>query len=275
MLVNFTKVAKHVLLAAIGMVLATQTATADVGFLLPNTFHTDERGRITAIASFSDRFPGVEHALRSDDFHVITPNGEKKPFETVQNLEQMAALFTTLDAPGIYKLSSGERFGRKGEVLKRDGAFVLLGADGIDKSTLPDGAPILTSQTATASEVYVRHGEADLPATLRTSGRLSVSLSAGKKGFQAMTSLRVTVTFDGAPLAGAETTLVSPYSAYTDQPEGVTSNLDENGETEITPDTAGPNVILVRHISQAPANAETDVRSYSTALVFEIFPNDQ
>lgn len=275
MLISFPNAARHIVFAAFGLVLASQSANADVGFLLPNTFHTDERGRITSIASFSDRFPGVEHALRSYDFHIVAPDGEKLPFETVQNLEQMTALYTVFKAPGVYRLSTGERLGRKGEVSIRDGAFVRLGEDGLDKATLPDGAPILTSQTATVSEVYVRHGATDMPTTLKTSGRLSISLSAGEKGFQAMTPLRVTVTFDGAPLAGAETTVVSPYSTYTDQPEGVTSVLDENGETEITPDTAGPNVILVRHISQAPANAETDVRSYSTALVFEVFPNDQ
>ena len=273
MLVNFPYVVKHFVIVAVGLVMTSQTATADVGFLLPNAFHTDERGRVTVIASFSDRFPGVEHPLRSDDFHVVARNGQKLPFETVRNLEQMTVLFTVLNTPGVYRVSSGERLGRKGEVSMHNGVFVRLGEDGIDKATLPDCAPILTSQTATVSEVYVRHGEAELPATLKTSGRLSISLSAGEKGFQESAPIRATVTFDEAPLPGAEITLVSPYSAYADQPEGVISVLDDNGEVEISSNKTGPNVILVRHISEAPADAETDVRSYSTALVFEIFPD--
>jgi hypothetical protein len=245
-------------------------AQADVGFLLPNTFHTDETGRVTVIASFSDQFPSVEHPLRSNNFHVVKPDGEKEPFESVQNLEQMTALFTVLETPGVYRLSSGERLGRKGEVSRQGGAYVRLGQDGIDVAALPDGAPIFTSQTATVSEVYVRRGDVALPETLTTSGRLSVRLSAGAEGFRAAAPMRVSVTFDGSPLTGADVTLIAPFGAYTDHSDGVASVLDRNGEAELSSQHTGPHSVLVRHIAEAPAGAETDVRSYSTALVFEV-----
>ncbi len=274
MVVNFPKTAKLFVFAALTLLAGLPAATADVGFLLPNTFHTDERGRISAIASFSDRFPGTEHPLRSDEFHIVQPNGERRTFDNIHKLEQMSVLYAVLDAPGIYRLSSGERLGRKGEASRLNGALVRLGEDGMDAAALPTGAPILTSQTATVSEVYIRHGDAELPATLATSGRLSIRLSAGEKGFQESLPLRVSVSFDGAPLPGAEVVLVAAFSTYTDQPKGFTAVLDENGETEISSDKTGPHVVFVRHIAEAPAGAETDIRSYSTALVFEVFRNE-
>ena len=257
-------------LAMIAAAAVSPTAGADVGFLLPNTFHTDESGRVTVIASFSDQFPDVEHALRSDDFHIMTATGARRPFTAVHELEQMTALFAELDAPGVYRLSSGERLGRKGEATRLDGAYVRLGEDGMDVAALPAGAPILTSQTATVSEVYVRRGDVDPPMSLATSGRLSISLSAGRQGFRAAAPVRVAVTFDGTPLAGAALTVIAPFAAGADQTGGATLILDENGAGVIAADRPGPHVVLVRHIAEAPADAQTDLRSYSTALVFEI-----
>ena len=261
--------------AAVLLGAATSTAIADTGFLLPNAFQIDASGRVTAIASFSDRFPGVKHPLRSHDFHILSPIGERMSFDAIHELEQMTALYATLDAPGVYRLSSGERLGRKGQAARlADGAYVRLGEDGIDPADLPEAATILTSQTATVSEVYVRRGDVDTPKTLVTSGRLSLQLKADKKGFRAAAPIRVSVHFDGAPLAGAEISLVAPYGAYRHQSDGVTLTLDENGEATLAPESAGPHVILVRHIAKAPAGAETDLRSYSTALVFEIRSKD-
>ncbi len=273
MLTLCSKAARRIVLAAASVAVMAPTAKADVGFLLPNTFHTDETGRVTVIASFSDQFPSVEHPLRSNHFHVVKPDGEKTPFETTQTLDQMTALFTVLDAPGVYRLSSGERLGRKGEVSRQGGAYVRLGEDGVDAAGLPDGAPIFTSQTATVSEVHVRRGDIALQETLTTSGRLSIRVSAGADGFRASASMRVAATFDGSPLTGADVTLIAPYGVYADQSEGVASVLDKNGEAELSPQKSGPHAVLVRHIAEAPAGAETDVRSYSTALVFEVFPN--
>lgn len=272
MLVYLPNAARHVVLVAVSLVMASQTATADVGFLLPNTFHTDERGRITAVASFSDRFPGVEYPLRSDDFHIVTPDGEKRSFGRIQKLEQMTVLHAVLDTPGVYRLSSGERLGRKGKATRLDGAFVRLGEDGIDHVALPDGAPILTSQTATVSRSMYDTPKQNCQQRWR---RLADSPSAcrlAKKGFRDSVPIRVSVSFDGAPLVGAEIALIPPYSTYTDRPEGFTNVLDKNGETEISSEKTGPHVVLVRHIAKAPAGAQTDVRSYSTTLVFEIFP---
>ncbi|MEL7488478.1 MAG: DUF4198 domain-containing protein [Pseudomonadota bacterium] len=248
---------------------ASPTSQADVGFLLPNTFQIAEDGRVTVIASFSDRFPGTEHPLRSDDFHIVTPDGKRASFSSVDQLTQMTVLGARLTDPGVYKLSSGERLGRKGKASRIDGALVRVGRDGMDASDLPEDAPIYSAQTATVSEAYIRRGEVAFPQTLAADGRLTIRLTA-KDGYAPGAPLRVAVLFDGAPAPNAALTLVAPYDAYTENPEGVVIQADENGYATLVANRAGPHVIYARRMAEAPADAETNIRSYTTALIFEI-----
>lgn len=248
--------------------LVSPAARGDVGFLLPNAFAFEDSGKLTVIASFSDRFPGVEHPLWSDDFHMIAPDGDRLEFSAARRLEQMTVLTADLGAPGVYKLSTGERLGRTGEAARLGGALIRLGEDGVDKAALPEGAPILTSQTATVTEVYVRRGDAPAPEAYVASGRLSISLAAGEGGPRPNAPLRVSVSFDGAPLPGAEIALVAPFASYGNEPEGAVSIADDQGRATIICEREGPHVVFARRMAPAPAGAETDIRSYTTALVF-------
>ena len=51
------------------------SVNAHVGFLLPNTFHTSGDEILTVVASFSDRFPNPQVALRSEGFQIVKPDG--------------------------------------------------------------------------------------------------------------------------------------------------------------------------------------------------------
>ncbi len=253
-----------------GLFFAVSPAFADVGFLLPNRFHADESGRVTVIASFSDRFPNVEHALRSDDFHIADPEGERQAFESIDVLDQLTVLSAKLNAPGVYRLSTGERLGRKGEASRVDGAFVRLGRDGVARADLPEGAPIFTSQTATVSEVHVRKGDVPAPRTISAAGRLTLKVSAGDRGFEPGAPLQAAALFDGAPLEGARIVFVAPFGTSERGLDGVAFAADADGEAAIMSDDAGPHVVFVRHIAEAPPDAQTDLRSYTTALIFEL-----
>lgn len=260
------------MVAAAALTATPHAAWAHVGFLLPSTFQVEEGGTVTTIASFSDRFPNVEHPLRSTDFHVLTPGGESRAFGEVHAHDQMTVLTARFDDPGVYRLSSGNRLGRKGQASIIDGSYVRLGRDGLGASSLPEGAPLLTSQTATVSEVYIRSGDADLPEVLTTSGRLSLSLNAGgADGFTSGSPLAVAVMFDGEPLASTDVIFVSSFGSYTEG-DGTTHQTDDQGQVTLAADRAGPYVVLARHMAEAPEGAETDIRSYTTALVFEILP---
>ncbi|MEO1656547.1 MAG: DUF4198 domain-containing protein [Pseudomonadota bacterium] len=249
-------------------------AMAHVGFLLPNTFHIEDGETVTAIASFSDHFPSSEHVLKSRDFHVLVPGGKRQSFADVATLDQLTVLTAEVKDTGVYRLSSGERLGRKGQVSRVDGSLVRLGADGIDLSSLPDGAPLLSSQTATVSEAFIRKGEATLPSTLTTSGRLSISVTS-ERGAQFVPGslLQVSALFDGQPLKAGDVTIVSAFGSYTAEGEGRSFATDDQGHATLSVDRAGPHVVFVRHMAEAPEGAETDVRSYTTALVFEVLPS--
>ena len=248
-----------------------QPASADVGFLFPSSFRVEEGRPLTAIASFSDRFPSVEHPLRSQDFHILDAQGERLAFDDIALHDQLTVLTAKLKAPGVYRLSSGQRLGRKGEASLVEGEFVRLGRDGIDPSTLPEGAARLTLQTETVSEVFVASGDAALPLTLTTSGRLSLRVEAeSPDGFRLGSDISVTAVFDDKPLPKTSIMLVSAFDAYTDRGEGLLMMSDSLGKTTLTPDRPGPHVVFIRHMAEAPADAETDIRSYTTAVVFEV-----
>jgi len=227
-----------------------------------------EGGTVTVIASFSDRFPDPETALRSENFSIITPDGLLAPFDSVEPFSTLTMLESRLEAAGVYRFTTGERLGRRGEAALVDGTFVRLGADGVDAASLPAETEHLTSQTATISESIVIAGQADWPRLIKTDGRLSISIATDARPLRTGTPASATVTFDGQPLAGAELAVIEAYDGSAGKEDGDIFRTDERGQALITLDRTGPFTLLVRHISNAPDGAETDVRSYSTTLTF-------
>lgn len=244
-------------------------AAGHVGFILPDAFSYDTCSAAGAIASFSDRFPAPEIALISDGFALITPDGESKPVDRASADHAMTRLEASLGRPGIYRWTSGERLGRTGKVAVVDGAYVRLDAEADTGPVPAGGAPILSSQTATVSEAYFSCGaEAGLP-DLRPAGRLAitpdeVALEAGRPAI-------FRLTFDGKPLAPDEAALLTAYGRHAGEHEdGRPAPATPDGTIRLEPLAPGIYTLLVRHIAPAPEGAATDLRSYSTALTFEV-----
>lgn len=248
------------------LLLPAGAAFGHAGFLLPNTLTVPEGGKVTIVASFSDRFPDPEIALHSESFSIISPNGQLVPFDRVEPFSTLTMLEIQLGATGVYRFSTGERLGRKGAVALVEGTFVRLGADGVDAEHLPAETEHLTSQAATLSESIVIVGQADLPPLIKTDGRLSISIAMDAEPLRTGTPISVTVTFEGQPLARAELSVIEAYDGSAGKEDGDIYRTDEVGKALITLDRTGPFTLLVRHISNAPDGAETDVRSYSTTL---------
>lgn len=245
---------------------AACSAAAHVGFIIPDRFVYPDCGRIGAIASFSDRFPSPEIALVSDSFSLIAPDGGALSFDKVASDHALTRLEGALSSPGAYRLTSGERLGRKGRVAWLDGRYVRL--DDTDKSTgVPEGAEILSSQTETVSEVYIScGGKTEFPDS-RPSGRLTIT--PDQLQVRAGAPARFTIRFDGAPLATPEAYLLSAYGAYSSEEDGRPVVAGADGVVEFHDLAPGIHALLVRHIAPAPEGADTDVRSYSTALTFD------
>ena len=151
--------------------------------------------------------------------------------------------------------------------------MVRVGRDGVDREALPDDAALLTSQTETVSEAFVRHGPGvEAPTSFHTSGRLSIRASSDRGGFKVGAPVRIAALFDDAPLASAQITVVAPYTSYPNNADGEILMIGDNGDATFTPSRAGPLILFVRNLAAAPSGAETDVRSYTTAITIDIAP---
>lgn len=220
-------------------------AAGHVGFILPDAFSYDTCSAAGAIASFSDHLPAPEIALISDGFALITPDGESKPVDRASTDHAMTRLEASLGRPGTSRWTSGERLGRTGKVAVVDGAYVRLDAEADTGPAPAGGAPILSSQTATVSEAYFSCGaEAGLP-DLRPAGRLAITPE--------------------------QVALLTAHGRYAGEHEdGRPAPATPDGMIRREPLAPGIYTLLVRHITPAPEGAATDLRSYATALTFEV-----
>lgn len=257
----------QVFLAGAGSVLAALPASAHVGFVLPDSFNYKSCSGLGAIASFSDYFPSPEIVL-SAEFRIIGPGGEEIPLDRVTSDHAMTRLEASLDVPGTYRITSGQRLGRKGKVALVHGGYVRLGGEDSDEDQLPAGTQVLTSQTATVSESYFSCGGTDTAPDTAPAGHLSVTprpnldKSGQNRTFQ--------VNFDGAPLAATEAFLIPAYASYAGAHDGQPVTVSSAGEVSLRDLLPGVYVLLIRHIAPAPDGSETDVRSHSTAITFGV-----
>jgi hypothetical protein len=260
------RAAKAILAGAVAFA-AALPASAHVGFVLPDSFAYKSCSGFGAIASFSDYFPSPEIVL-SAEFRMVGPGGAGIAFDRVASDHAMTRLEASLEVPGTYRITSGERLGRKGKVTRVDGGYVRLGGEDTDEAALPPGTEILTSQTATVSEAYFTCGGQDTAIDTAAAGQLAVT--PGREVANSGNNRTFTVTFGGAPLAAKEAFLIPAYAAYSGAHDGDAVTVPEDGEIRFERLVPGVYVLIVRHIAPAPEGAETDVRSYSTTITFVV-----
>ncbi len=241
-------------------------AFAHSGFLVPILDESDTSGEVLLNATFSDAFPEMDIALRSDVWTIITPSGEHVEFERVVSTSTRTVLSACLSESGTYRLSSGERLGRMGEVALIDGQFVRLGSDGLSKDKLPEGASILTSQTATVSDIYISRGPATAGALESRIGTLAIMPSGDPAEFSIGDTFSATIAFGEAGLAGVPVTVFVPGGSREEGHPETTLLTDAQGRVSFTCQVEGAHLLMVRHIAFAPEGAGTDVRSHTTTL---------
>ena len=242
---------------------AALPASAHVGFVLPDSFAYKSCSGFGAIASFSDYFPSPEIVL-SAEFRLVGPQGQAIPLDQMTADHAMTRLEASLDMPGTYRITSGERLGRKGKVGLVEGEYVRLEGN----ESLPEGARVLTSQTATVSEAYFSCGETNTAADTSPAGQLAVTSGQDVDSFGQFRTFQV--TFGGAPLAAREAFLIPAYASLAGVHDGAPLIVSPGGEIRLEDLAPGIYALLVRHIAPAPEGAETDVRSYSTAVTFAV-----
>ena len=246
--------------------LAILPASAHAGFLLPVSGDNDASGRVVLIASFSDNFPEVDIALTSDHWALTAPDGSPAPLGRIAETSQQTVVEALLPADGTWRLSTGERLGRLGEVALTGGEYVRLGGDGPTRETLPEDASVLTSQTATVSDLYLTRGAATDGVLGRPNGRLAIVPDANPTGLGAGDTLVVTILFDGEPLDDAPLSIFTPSNSGKEGADDTSLLTGADGKVTVDLASPGPHLLMIRHIAAAPEGAATDVRSYTSAL---------
>ena len=110
------------LLPLVSMACAS-VATAHSPYLLPNKFDVSKRDHVSVQASFTEDYLIPDVVMKSDDYHVVLPDGSKTPVTPVYT-KDLAVLDVGTTADGTYRISTGSRVGRTSKAaLMPDGKW--------------------------------------------------------------------------------------------------------------------------------------------------------
>ncbi|QIG78757.1 DUF4198 domain-containing protein [Stakelama tenebrarum] len=264
---KFSHIVKACAAGIAATALVVGSATAHTSYLLPNIFTANVERYVTLQASFAEDFFRPEIAVDNADFHVIRPDGSRAELENITKLRQMVVLESPIEEEGTYRFTTGVRHGRTGQVALVDGEWVPV------RGEAPASAvQVQTSQTETVADVYV---------TKKAPTRAPVDLAIGRLVIQPVThpsdiykggGFDFKILFDGEPLADQVVNLDRGDAQYDAAPAHRELRTDAQGGVSLSFEKPGVYLLMVRHRAAAPAGSETDQRSYTTSLTFEVQP---
>lgn len=258
------------LAAGAGLCLASP-ASAHTSYILPNTFDATFARAVTLESSFTDAFSRSEVGVSSQDWHVLTPDGARHELDNVVELKQLTILEMAISQEGTYRFSTGERLGRRGQMIQsEDGSLRPARTEEGEADAPGPGEKRISSETATVAEVYVSKGAPTDTVVNAPSGRLAIKPLTHPNKIFAESGFRLQVSFDGLPLAGQALELSREGAVYDDGAAMEHVKTDAEGFVTLNFDKPGVYLIMTRHRAAAPAGAETDIRSYTTSLTFDV-----
>lgn len=262
---------RQILLAALGGLCLASPASAHTSYILPNTFDATFARIVTLESSFTDAFSRSEVGVTSQDWHVLMPDGTRRDFDTVVEMKQLTMLEMAVSDEGTYRFTTGERLGRRGQMIRSaDGSLRPARTEEGEPVAPGEGETLVSSQTATVAEVYVSRGAPTDTVVGAPTGRLVIRPMTHPNKIFAQSGLKLQVSFDGKPLAGQELELSRDGSMY-DEGAGMQHvTTDAEGIATLSFDKAGIYLVMTRHQAEAPAGSESDIRSYTTSLTFDV-----
>lgn len=239
-------------------------AQAHSPYLLPTVFDVSDRKLVTVEGSFTESFFTPEVVMKSDAWAVVGPDGTRKPL-TATNLRELALVEVATEAPGTYRITSGQRTGRtaKAVLVKDEWVFIE------DPGKAPAGTTPVDMQSLTLADVYVTRG-APTKAALAPIGKgLEFVAVTHPSEITTGQDARFVVLFDGKPVKGQAVTLHGADDRYADAKAApITVTSDDQGRFTIKPGHSGVYQIQARY-RVAPTAADPVGHSYTYALTFE------
>lgn len=247
----------------------TGTAFADTAYVKPSSFMPKQDQTITVEVSFSDECCEPRYAVRTDTYTVINPDGSKVEPDRIETFATTTMLEHTLAQQGTTRISTGERLGRKGEYVLLDGQFHLVNSPDAEPIHIPEGTPILSSQTATVTDAYVSVGAPNWKAIRAPIGRLVITPASHPNMVKTGIPFTAKVAIDGEPVSGATIVLTNERQRLGGE-SGVNYETNDDGIFSIVFEQPGLALLMVRLQAPSPEGSETDIRSYTTALIIDV-----
>lgn len=249
--------------SALCWLLFASAAQAHMPYLLPNIFDIGKREHVTVLGSFTQEFFEPDTVMKADDYHAIDPSGKKQSLTPLYTRD-LAIVEVGTNAPGTYRISTGQRTGRTAKAVWVDGDYRFLDRN----ETPPNGTKAYDVVSMTMAEVYVTRGKPN-----------DTALAPRKKGleFRAVThpsSIFVgepasfELLLDGVPLAGRSISVFRGGGRYVGKKIHAEITTDAQGRFSVRLDRPGAYVAMTRYRPQPNAQSTQGV-SYTYSLVFE------
>ncbi|QGP80605.1 DUF4198 domain-containing protein [Sphingobium sp. CAP-1] len=241
------------------------TAQAHMPYVLPTLFDLGKADHVTVQSAFGEDAFLPEVAMRDAPFHLVGPDGATLPTGPVTHLRDLTVFEAAIPADGTYRVTSGQRAGRKGKMFKVGDTWEMRGEGGAP----PANAQQVDVQSMTLAEAYVTRGQPTVVALQPTGKALEIQPITHPNGISIGSDARFVLLFDGKPLANTDLTLFRSAGYYDGRKIAAQVKSDAAGRFSVRPQDAGTYLILVRHRGAAPAGAETPYRSYTYTLTFD------
>lgn len=248
-------------------------AKADTAYVKPSTFTPELDQTITVEVAFNDVCCEPRYAVRTDTFRIVASDGDAQSPDRLDTYATTTILEHKITAPGTTRITTGERLGRKGEYVQIAGHYHLVNSPDAELKDIPDGTPILSSQTATVSDAYISIGTEDWGVIHQPIGRLKIEPLVHPNGANTETPFSGRISFDGAPIANQTVILTNEMQRLTGGEE-IQVTTDEAGLFTLNFQHTGIHLIMVRMQAPAPDGSETDIRSYTTSLTLDVRASD-
>ena len=253
--------------AAMAVLGLSAPAQAHMPYVLPTLFDVGKGDHVTVESAFAEDAFVPELAMRDAPFHLVRPDGGIVAIGAVTYLRDLSIFEADLKEDGTYRVSTGQRLGRKSEMYRDGGGKWVMRGEG---GPPPANATSVAVQSATLAEAYVTKGKQTAQALKPIGKALEIQAVTHPSEMTSGSTASFILLFDGKPLAGADVTLFRSAGVHDGRKVAAQTKSDSSGRFALTPDDAGTYLILVRHRAEAPAGAETPWRSYTYTLSFDV-----
>ena len=234
-------------------------------YVLPTQFDLGKADHVTVQSAFAEDAFFPEVAMRDAPFHLVGPDGKQLAAGPVTHLRDISMFEAAIPSDGTYRVTSGQRAGRKAKMFKAGSDWKMRGEGGEP----PAGAVEVDVQSMTLAEAYVTRGQPTQGALKPIGKALEIQVMSHPNAIVAGTDASFTLLFDGKPLVGADIALFRSAGLYDGRKVAAQVKSGADGRFTLKPQDAGTYLILVRHRSAAPAGSETPYRSYTYSLAFD------